>query len=69
VQGWVVAGLGDVVLEYDGSLRCFLEWEDTVVDEAEIKDETLREYVIERFKNKYGEDEWNRWIGSNSRTY
>ncbi|KAF2190364.1 hypothetical protein K469DRAFT_697642 [Zopfia rhizophila CBS 207.26] len=60
-KGWEVEDLGDVYLEQDGSLTGKLLWEPTIALVSSLNG-ALFERAEELFKEKYGADEWDKWL-------
>jgi hypothetical protein len=60
-KDWRVEDLDEVYLTEDGSLQCVVRWEPTVVAGRGLTG-ALRERCEELFKEKFGAEEWEKWL-------
>ena len=54
--------MNDVYLAEDGSLRCVVRWERSVVAAADLIGAALLKRREELFKEKYGTERWEKWL-------
>lgn len=60
-KGWRVRDLEGLDLKEDGSLRCVVLWEPTIVDARDLTGRALCGRLERLFRDKYGDEAWEQY--------